>query len=224
MPKAPHFRVTFEGVLGSVAAPLEKWQFGLNVAAPLVLLDGAGLPAELLGYANTCYTGVAGTLLGNVGSWLRLTACDIRYIAANGLQPRNAAGGFSGAARYESDQAGSMSSAVRYPPQVSLVVSLQTARAGARGKGRFFLPAPGYVLQDDSRLSVAHATGMANVGAAIVNTVNSAFPPAYGKVSVMSSFGFSSEVTSIRVGRTLDTHRSRRSDLIEAYIVAPVAP
>lgn len=50
----------------------------------------------------------------------------------------------------------STQTALSYPPQVALAVTLQGARRGPGQFGRFYLPGPNMALQADARMSKAH--------------------------------------------------------------------
>jgi hypothetical protein len=117
------------------------------------------------------------------------------------------------------NQPGNGGGAFRYPPQVSLAVSLMTARRGPRGKGRFFLPCPVVQLGTDLRMSEADRDSIQGAVAGFISNLNNwpGIDAGEPKVTVASTFGTNSDVIAVRVGRALDTIRSRRSDLVEAY-------
>lgn len=109
--------------------------------------------------------------------------------------------------------------AVLHPYQVSLAVSLDTDRRGASGRGRIYLPTPGFALQTDSTIQTVHAEGVRDQVATLLTNLNNnaGFDTTDTSVVIASSKGFNSPVTSVRVGRLLDTVRSRRRSLGEKY-------
>jgi hypothetical protein len=109
-------------------------------------------------------------------------------------------------------------------PQAALVMSLGTARRGRSGRGRFYLPMPSVNFLDDLRLSVAQQDAAeAALAAHILNLGNQPGVDVLNlQVMVASTKGFLSPVTSVRVGRVVDTMRSRRRSLDEAYGAATV--
>lgn len=154
-------------------------------------------------------------------SAVRLQRVRVAQIDAGGLVDQDNGGAYN-QGDYLTDLAGTGGSAV-YPLQTSLCVSLRTNRSGPTGKGRFFLPMPTYQINGtDFRLSnadVATAGGRAvsllkGVGVVLSSTATTSS----GGAQVVSSKGYMSDVVGVRVGRVLDTMRSRRSDLPEGYV------
>lgn len=106
------------------------------------------------------------------------------------------------------------------PPQAALAISLVGGpRAnGTPYRGRFFLPAPqfgtgsvvGGVL--DTALQTSFANGVQNW----LNDLNNAVLGVSAQVWSRSA-GVTSTVETIRVGRQIDTIRSRRRDMPESY-------
>jgi hypothetical protein len=211
MPRVAHYRVTIGGVFGSSAAPLEKWQ--TSVLVPNATTPTALTAADALGKANAIKGSWDATVKGVCGGGIIHEYCDIRLIGADGLQPRNPDGSFAGAARFTTEGATASGAAPVYPAQIAVVASLITARQGPSGKGRMFLPPPAAGLGADFRLGVVAADLLA---AAVKDWINAVNVELAGKVSVVSSKGLTSPVTGVQVGRVLDTHRSRRRDLLEA--------
>jgi hypothetical protein len=72
----------------------------------------------------------------------------------------------------------------------------------------------------DRRLSEEDALDIATRCAALINSLNGSI--GFGGVVVASSKGYLSGVTGVKVGRAVDTIRSRRSDLPEGYIAVAV--
>lgn len=218
MPVPAHYLITWGGVFGSVAAPVERWQFSLKRTG-IASTQNAFPTQDVLLTALTALQGsFQSRYLNKLQAGIRHTFTDIRFIGSDGKQPKDAAGAYAGARRLETDGPSGASGLPRYPYQVAVVTSLNTARSGPSGKGRFFLPAPDYPLSNDGRISATDAGGLASTAKDFLGEVNAVTIEAgAGPVSVMSSKGYASPVTSVRVGRVLDTHRSRRSDMLEGF-------
>lgn len=106
-------------------------------------------------------------------------------------------------------------------PQVALAISLMTDRLRGRAHaGRFYLPVPTVALGEDGRLTVPQATNYATATTTLLNDINATIPSGWD-VGVASDIGTGrfETVRRVRVGRVLDTIRSRRRSLDEAYVV-----
>lgn len=220
MAKGPHYRVTVKGGYGQSASELEQWQWSVNVDADAVPVDDGGADA-LADAALAQYNAVNG-MRTKLPAYAFTREIDVRFINALGLQERASDGSFIGTAVRSTVGPGTGSSTPVYPPHVALVCSLLTNRSGPSGKGRVFLPAPALAI-DSGDFLLAEAAGDAIRDSLVgyinaLNNVNNTFPAhGLGNVSVMSTKGFASTVTGVRVGRVLDTQRSRRRDLLERY-------
>lgn len=215
--KPAHTRVVFEGLVGTVAAPVEHWAFGVN------------FPADALaaGPNDTVDNAVAADLKAQWDATLKaitpgdnfLTTVKVSRVGADGHVEKRADGSYSQGVWTGSSVGGG--GTITLPLQTALVVSLTTPRSGSTGKGRIFLPFPGMVLQvADKRLSAADTNTVAVTAKAFLNNLSTVmtFPP-----QVVSSKGYMSEVTGVKVGRSPDTMRSRRADSPEAYVSLPLA-
>lgn len=98
------------------------------------------------------------------------------------------------------------------PGDVAIVVSLRTALANRRGRGRFFLPQPASeVLTDVGRLSSASRTTILDALAfAWGNYVADGTPVVYSRTNRATSI-----VDSYDIGDLLDTQRGRENALVE---------
>lgn len=108
-------------------------------------------------------------------------------------------------------------------PQIALVLSLRTSRPrGLASNGRMYIPSA-MPIDTDGLISTSDATGAATAGAAFIGAVNDV---GLGDVVVMSSVGtgLAEAVTSVRVGRVMDTQRRRRNALPELYTVPVEVP
>lgn len=209
----PHYRLS---LIGDLHGGAERFSFGLSLANN----GGAGDTSQGLQPNAAQWDDVAADCVaffgaeGNrIGNWARLTEVKVASIGADGkytadpyIQTVNVVGG-------------GPTSAV-YPPQVALAVSLNTDRRGPSGKGRFYLPAfsggvetaTGLILQADRDTVRAAVT-------TLINNLNNepGLDAVDLKVCVASTKNFNTPVTSVRVGRALDTIRSRRRSLPETY-------
>jgi len=108
------------------------------------------------------------------------------------------------------------------PPQVAPCISLTTATAGSRARGRMFLPAP-----DDTSLT---SSGRISSGfrAAVMPVLEVYFESWAGNaadVVVVSGVGgvyTTYTVNTIRLGDVFETQRSRRSSIAEVYTTASI--
>lgn len=210
MPRPAHTRMTWKGGYGEVSAPVEEWQFSLLSLTPL----GSEGTLALTSVANNLFDMWATHLRPVLPNYCSLQQAEVRAIGADGLEPRNSFGAFSKQGFSSSlPLAGSVGGTI-YPPQVAVVASLVTPRAGATGKGRFFLPGTAYaVTKDTMTLTETSRDTIRTAVVAFINGVNSSGLP----VAVLSSYGYGTSVTGVKVGRTLDTQRSRRRSLTEGY-------
>lgn len=213
MPKnfgQPFVRLTAFGTLYGV----ETWAFNLSVASTDVptqaVVDAVG-PAFQTFHTST----------GFISSQCKLVGVKAALIGADGLYGANEAvewvagtvGGIAGAA-----------STANPLPQAALAVTLEGARPrGAAGRGRFYVPAPGQVIGADGRLSQAQANTAASYALTLVNAVNAAMPGDVSIVGPATATGRAparQRVVAVRVGRIIDTIRSRRSSMPEDYVFA----
>lgn len=113
-------------------------------------------------------------------------------------------------------------------PQVALAVSLLTRLSRGRAhSGRMYLPIGGALIPDSTgHLDAGQALSFANMTATFINALDDweGIDPLWlPKVVIMSSLGTGTRrmVTGVRVGRTIDTQRRRRSALAELYQRSP---
>lgn len=106
------------------------------------------------------------------------------------------------------------------PSDVALVVSLRTALANRRGRGRFYLP----------QLVVTDVTAEARVSADAVTDITSSLSLAWtgynsatARPVVYSRTGRSTQdITSFDIGNLFDTQRRRENSAVEARQAAPM--
>lgn len=211
MPYAPHIRVTALGRLGATG---ERFAYGLNMSA----------------------LGANPTVTANFPTWDDIAA-DIRdfhgsqsaNLSATAILEEVKFASIGPDGKYTSDPylvdvadaPGGVAANAFVLPQTALAVSLNTARRGPTGKGRFYLPMVSRSVDPVTcLLSVADATTTATGTATLISNLNNQpgvdqFPGF--QVVVASTKGYNTPVTSVRVGRVLDTIRSRRRQLDEQY-------
>jgi hypothetical protein len=111
-------------------------------------------------------------------------------------------------------------------PQTALAISLVTDRRGPTGKGRFYLPMPVIPLGADFKGQMDIMNLISNRVQVFLQNVNNApnvDDAGSFRVVVASTKGYNTLVTGSRVGRVVDTIRSRRGQLSESYTtVRPV--
>lgn len=216
MVRPAHTLVEFSGVFGAVISPIEEWSFGLRCS-------GTVLPENLATVALACETAYGEYFPPVMRQDVTLTRTRVANIKGQdsddvaGRIARNADGSYQLA-----DEAGSITgsgtSGATLPTHVALAVSLTTARAGATGRGRIFVPFPSVALSTSRLVETADAQGLATRFRDFVTTINAI--GILGPVSVVSSKGYATPVNGVRVGRVPDTQRSRRNRRDEGYASA----
>lgn len=99
------------------------------------------------------------------------------------------------------------------PFQCTPVVSLRTADASRRGRGRFYAPSPAVDTQSGGRLTATAQGNLADSAAALFGGLSGAGlqPVLYGGAGSTTI-----PLVSLDVGDVIDTQRRRRNKLIEA--------
>lgn len=214
MPQPAHVRCTWSGVFGTAAAPVEIWSFSLKTAAPPAGLDGPALVVR----ATALKQAYQDYLTPQFPPYVVLTQALYAVTGPDGKVLRFPDGAYQ-QGKVPADIVGAASGGQALPLQTALVVSFNTARPGATGKGRAFLPwQQATSIKGDFRIDANTAGDVASQWAQLVKVLNALGPAC----SVVSSKGYATPITSVRVGRVPDTMRSRRSKLIEGYVQAPL--
>ena len=114
----------------------------------------------------------------------------------------------------------------RYPPQVALVMSLHANDRGLGQRGRVYLPGIVTTIDDNTYLvSVANCTTFLGDFRTYIEALKDAmFPSTVSGEALLNVGGKGSAqvgqaVTEYRMGRALDTLRTRRNKLLEEYEV-----
>jgi hypothetical protein len=200
------FRVDFQGTLYGI----ETFQHGHHVSS-----------------ADTAF-GVAGDA---AAAWLTLLADT----AANTFYPSTVVwsqvnvselGGTPAAPIVQSAQAliadGGTSTDPGLPTQCSPCVSISTATAGSRARGRMFLPSP------DTSACTAAGRLQAGFRTAWVGALDTYFGTMTAQghdcvvVSAVGGVYTTYEAIAIRIGDVMDTQRSRRNAIAEVYTTASI--
>lgn len=215
MAKPAHTRVTFIGRLRDTAngGTIETWQ--TSVAGPDSALTDQTALNQLAGDCRNVFVSAFEPILSPD---CELTKVEVARIGADGKIARRADGSFLQGIE-ETDHLFTGPTNYYAPPQTACVVSLRSARAGATGRGRMFLPYPAVCyVGTDRRWSAADTTLIADAAKAFIDAMQLAL----GNVLVVSNKGYTSPVTSVRVGNVPDTMRSRRASMAEGGIIRSV--
>lgn len=152
-----------------------------------------------------------------IGPPAKMTMVKLNHIGTDGLYTR------SQTVLHEYSTPFGGSTGANHPAQVALAISLLTdARRGLAARGRFYIPSPQATLDFTTGLIQDAARDTILVSAeALLNGLNAALPDwrvgVVGRASPTDPIGAVREVQRVRVGRVLDTIRSRRTALDEDY-------
>lgn len=217
MPSPAHLSCTWNGTFDSPQGIEEIWSFGLNCVMPAADQTGPALTAVAdqlhLAYTQTLGTRQAGAVV--------LREARVARVDPAGKWERYADGAYK-VGRWLGNLPATGPGVVRFPLQAALCISLGTARPGATGRGRFFVPWQGVALSERFTLSTDSQNSWATGAKDFLHAVTAAA----GSVVVMSRAnplkgrpdGYTSTVTNVRVGAVVDTMRSRRNAQIESYM------
>lgn len=220
----PHLKVILSGTLGTSQPAPEIFALGFAIGGPTPVVSLG--PVAAWDTARAAITSWWGSGATHVHPSAKLTSMKLAFIGTSGAVATNEDGSF---AQYKNESlaiAGGGAAGPLHPPQVALAVSLYSARAATVGRGRFYLPLPSMEV-DASTLGVATADqqGVVNSTLAMLNAVGAALGGSDSRVCVASGGSVKHAlppacypVTRIRVGAALDTIRSRRGKVSEAYV------
>lgn len=151
------------------------------------------------------------------------TAAYLTLLKFNNIGPDGRYASDSETTQWEYDPAVRGTIGASPAPQIALAVSLMTAAARGRAHaGRFYLPVPSQAPETTGLISTADAQTVGTAATAWLRALNDLMPE--GRVvGVASDVGAGTfrPVTHVRVGRVLDTIRSRRRALAENYVEMP---
>lgn len=218
MAKPAHVKATFSGNVGGTAGRIEDWSFSLNF--PDDIVSEASTQAGIAGQAADLAAAWHNALEYSMPSDVVLTKVRIAHIGADGKVTLRADGSYL-QADWDGAFAGNQAQQPM-PLQTALCVSLISARSGPTGKGRIFLPWPALSLDaDDKRIPVAQLTPFLGYVRTFLSNVAGIMTE---DPRVVSSKGYASPVTTVKIGRVADTMRSRRGDMTEGYLSTPLHP
>lgn len=214
MPKnygRPFWRITYSGRLYSA----ERWSLSVAMlGAPENAQEATQAHADAA--INPFRVRMQPTMTGHsVFEWVKVArvGADGLYGDAESVVGVNALAGSAGTG-----------TGALMAPQVSLAVTLRGSNPrAAAGNGRFYLPAPAVTPQSDGRITTGAAQTIADAAAAFINDLNAALPGDVVIIGPQTEKGRApayQRVDSVRVGRVLDTVRSRRSSFPEEYVDA----
>lgn len=216
MPFENHMRLTMLGVFNDGTSDYEAFSVGINLSDPSTQV-GDFSQGRLEDYADDAAAMWASVNAG-ISAHAKLREVKLAQIGTDGkyrseplIAVRNVTGGGG--------------PGIAHPPQVALCVSLVTETRGATGRGRFYLPLPAFGVAGGGLISDPAQAGVATEMQTFLNNLNNVpgvDPLNTPRVTVASSKGYNSDVTGVRVGKALDTIRTRRRGLVEAYD-APLA-
>lgn len=217
----PHHRITFKGEFktGSLAEPYETWN------TSLAFRGGDGILAadkqEIVNDAAADWATFASTTGGP--SWSAqtyLTEVRLDTIGPNGRITEDAV-----LADANLPYGGSGSGTV-LPPQCAVVLTLDTGMRGRSRFGRMYLPLLSVPVGEDGRMTEgAQTLILAGARQLIENLSNAPGIDSAWEACVASNVGSGSlhRVSSVRIGRVIDTMRSRRRSMAEDYKSASVS-
>lgn len=212
-PGPPHIRLSWKGTFVNAGAIVEEWDWSLKTTQPTAPLDAP----TLLARAKTMVDIWTATMGLNQQAQIVLTECVYAVTGADGKVQHFPDGSFV-QGKAEVQVAGLNTAGSVMPLQTALVVSLMTARPGGSGRGRFFLPWQNSAAVGlDFRMNVSEVDAVVTNATALIEKVNAMGSP----VVINSSKGLNTPVTGVRIGRALDTMRSRREKVAESYRFGP---
>lgn len=200
------FKTDFRGSIHG----LEEFQHGLSWSSP-------GTAAEIAADAAAAWLVVLADAAANTFyptgiQWAQVNSSELGATPSDPIQ--------TSAQAVIAD--GGVSSDGGLPPQCAPCLSLTTATAGSRARGRMFLPPP-----DATALTVAGrlSSGFRTAWVAALDTFFSSMVGGGHSPVVISAVGgvyTTYPVTTIRMGDVIDTQRRRRNSIAEVYTTAGV--
>jgi hypothetical protein len=204
VPYQQHTRVRCNGIFGTLSGPVEIFSYGFALDATNFAVPATtdGLVAAIVALHSGDRAAIATQMI--------LTEVAFSNVSGAGVQigetlrvPLEVPGG-----------GGSMA----HPPQVAWRVSLGSGLRGKSQRGGFYLPGPTVSTGAETGLVTEQkATNCATAVVEMINQINAVGDPG-GRVVIASSVAGNVPVNQVRVGRALDTIRTRRNALVEGYI------
>jgi len=190
----------------------EQWSCGMRLYGPpaTAVADAASLYDDMVAPIRAFHV-AASTYI--------CTGAKLSFIKLNAIGPD---GRYLAPATNETvmaDVAGGGPASPSHPNQVALAISLETGfTRGPAHSGRFYMPLPGFGVAADGLMAASDRDLVKASATTLLGAINAT--NAIWKVGVFSrKLGAAGHraVTSIAVGRALDTQRRRRRSLVENY-------
>lgn len=220
MPFSDHWRLTFGGGLGAGAAPREIWSNTLNFAP----FDGdhVGLDVDTNETAQMMVESIAAWMsrgTSKIASSATLRELRLAQVDASGHVVVLPNGTLAQTHLVFEAVAGGGGANI-HPFQCTQVLSLLTARHGPTGKGRVYTPLPTSACDAAGQVPAADRDGVLASFRTLLLGLHGALQDtghANWSTCVSSTKGYNTPVIAVRCGRVIDTHRSRRGELLEEY-------
>lgn len=208
-----HNLLTIFGDLFDGDDSVEEWSINLRLCGSLTTAADPEENDALAAVISSWFTGSPMDTITHSG--IRLVGFKHNAIGSNGrFETPEEPNTYT----YTTPVAGYAGNTPNLPPQVALVVSLMTPKVGKSYRGRVYLPCGGGLVQN--RFFVASSTPgtIAAAFADFIDGINTVTESANGtKVSIVSSKGFYTPVTGVRVGNVYDVQRRRAKGLYQTY-------
>ena len=210
MPYSDHLRVTMSGPIGDLDGSVERWSCRLNMSDPAPATSASSTYLEDIVADCKAWVSAESAVWQGAG----LDQVKVAYIGPLGTYRKDAFVSDFPPVRFTG--AGNIP---KFPYQVACAVSLETGQRGGSKRGRIYLPVPIVSMEGDGQFTLLDATGIRDRFGVFVNNLNNGpgVTAPEPRVTIASVKGFNTDVTSVRVGRVLDTVRRRRRSLPEAY-------
>lgn len=220
-PAPKHLVMSMRGPLGDPAQAPEEWQINVRMTLPLTIAEAGDIDGDWL----QDYTEDARDWIRSSGmrftTDVHLTEC--RFAVMSDAGPQNGETVIKTPAEVNSSQ-GQINPYV--PWQNSVVVTLLADGRGRGHRGRWFLPPQQLTIENGlGTMTAAHQNGIADATKTFIEALNNHpgldTQGTSGNVCIIGRTppeGTRELVDKIRVGRVVDTMRSRRKSLDESYV------
>lgn len=217
----PHWRATFKGgwIAGGNGDTFEQWNTSIALKPGIVRdwgTDSQDVANDLCADFSAFFTSLgAAVSTGTLFEEVRLDAIGVD-------------GKITQEARFARPEGGptSGSGLTVLPPQCAVVLTLDTKTRGRSRFGRMYLPLLGVTVSTDGLMGQPAVASLATKCATFITNVGNTPGADVDFAPVVASgvgSGSLNEIKAIRVGRAVDTMRSRRRSLVESYEVRDVS-
>jgi hypothetical protein len=216
---ARHLLAVFRGGIGPAAAPPEEWSFGMRFSGSVAATPGADDRSVVQSLAEQFRDKA-------MAAWPTLSFHNSVQFTRVKVYIVDDVTGKATAEVVESvvpTLTQGAATANRHPNQCSTVVTFDAGFPAPGRYGRVFLPPQGIGVGPDGRIDEPSRDSVANAMQTFVNALqNPTGPDTLDLIIYSKRHALKRDVKTIRVGRVIDTMRSRRGDLAEEYAVRPV--